>query len=1200
MLVKAKWRFGAAMVIAFALQTLIVSSALAGEAAWWHVGIVSEPAHLPPNGEGTIVLAATNLGDAPISGAATPVTMAYTLPSNVAAVSSTGIAGYSGLRGATQCTEPAGPCTFSGMLPSYERVEIDVKVKAGSVAESGVATATVAGGEAMVCAEVGVKKGKFGDPHCSVEGSGSFERTLSKIAVTESTASAGVVVNGAPTAFGLSELTVVPEDSDGTVDRQAGSYPFQLTTNVAVNVVGEGGAAMPAALPKDLLFTLPAGTVTNATKSATCATSEFFAVYNGVNECGAAAAIGVVSVTLNEPTLLKKVVTLAVPLFNLVPEPGEPARFGFEVSNVPVVMSTAIKQDPDGVYRAEVQATNISELAGIIATQVTLWGAPNDHLHDAARGWSCVDGGLMTALNKAVQPCNYAASAADSPLLELGTACSQPFVTELDLRSWKNLAFEAITVDDLGEGSFEDAALGGCEHVPFAPQLTITPESHSSDSPSGFELGLKVRQSENPNGLAEAELKEAKVILPAGVTVNPAGANGLVGCPLLSGKEGRPGQSGIDLENGEGANCPNASRIGTAEITTPLIEEELEGGIYVAQQDANPFKSLLALYVAAEAPERGVVIKLAGRVELNPTTGQLTATFDENPQLPFEALKLDFFGGERATLATPPLCGSYQSSSLLEPWSHEGAVGEEGTPDAEPVIRPFEITSAPGGTACGAPSFAPAFEAGMVNNQAGAFGAFAMTLRRQDGEQRLSTVSVKMPPGVEGMIAKVTPCPNAQAEADDCPAASKVGHVVVEAGVGSDPITLPEAGKPEDPVYLTEKYDGAPFGLAIVVPGEAGPFNLGDVIMRSKLEIDPTTGQVSVISGPLPRMLQGVPVDVRAVHVEIDKPGFMVNPTSCEPMAVSGTIGSAEGATTSVSTRFQAAGCGELPFEPKFSAAIHADHTKSDGEYLHVTVRTPGGDANVAKVHVTLPAKLPAQLETLKLACTEAQFAENPAGCPAGSFVGTAIAHTPVLPVPLTGPAIFVSHGGAGFPNLDLVMQGDGVTVELVGDTYINGKSITSSTFAGVADVPVSQIDVVLPAGPHSALGGNGDMCSEPLYMPAVLTGQNGAVRTQKTKIAVEGCKPEVRVLGRTVHGGHAYIHVRVPAAGTLIASGSGVTGARKQVHAGNARVAVQLLPHAESLLSRHPGRRLKVLVHLRFLPRHGGAISTSVAVLMG
>ena len=385
-----------------------------------------------------------------------------------------------------------------------------------------------------------------------------------------------------------------------------------------------------------------------------------------------------------------------------------------------------------------------------------------------------------------------------------------------------------------------------------------------------------------------------------------------------------------------------------------------------------------------------------------------------------------------------------------------------------------------------------------------------------------------------------------------------------------------------------------------MVPAQAGPFNLGTVIIRSKVEIDPRTGQVSVISDPLPSILQGIPVDVRAIHIEIDKPGFTFNPTNCKPMAVSGTIGSAEGATASVSTRFQAAGCRDLPFEPKFSVAIHAGHTKSDGEYLHATVQNASGDANVAKVHVTLPGKLPARLETLKLACTEAQFAENPAGCPAGSFVGTAIAHTPVLPVPLTGPAIFVSHGGAGFPNLDLVMQGDGVTVELVGDTYINGKSVTSSTFAGVPDVPVSQIDVVLPAGPHSALGGNGDMCSEPLYMPTTLTGQNGAVTTQKTKIAVEGCTPEVRVLGCTVQAGRAYIHASVPFPGTLTASGSNVIGAREQVHAGRASVAVHLSPHAESLLSSYPGRRLRVLVHLRFVPRHGRALSTSVAVLMG
>lgn len=998
----------------------------------------------------------------------------------------------------------------------------------------------------------------------------------------------------APGSFALDALGQAGEQI-----AQAGAHPYQLIDRFKLNTSsqrfanGTTDSVAPDANAKDVITELPPGLIGNPDAVPKC---EPYDVER--NECSGATQVGVIKVSTANPGTAESEGKLSehevAPIYNLVPPKGVAAQFGANVANFAEVHIDA-RVRAGGDYGVTVEVLNSSAEEGLVAAEVTLWGVPAAESHDAERFCPQPREGGERHLGEEGLYKEHACTerGPQAPFLTNPTACTGERSATMRVDSWQD---PSVFVD----GEAKLPAIGGCGNVPFAPSLAVQPSSTASDSPTGLHIELTVPQNESPTKLAEADLKDAEVTLPAGVTVNPAAANGLVGCPLLSGKEDHAGESGIDLENSEPANCPNAAKVGTVKIKTPLLEEELEGGVYAAQQSANPFKSLLALYIAAEAPERGVMVKLAGQVELNEKTGQLTTSFDESPQLPFEVLKLDFFGGERALLATPPTCGSYQPSGLLEPWSRQGASGEEGTANAEPFIRPFEITSGPAGAACSGLSFAPAFEAGMTDNQAGAFGSFALTLARQDGEQRLSAVSLKMPPGVEALLSKVTPCANAQAEAGECPAASKIGHVVVQAGVGSEPIVLPEAGKPEDPVFLTEKYDGAPFGLSIVAPAEAGPFDLGTVIVRSKIELDPTTGQISVISDPLPTILQGIPVDIRAIHVEIDKPGFTFNPTSCEPTMVSGTIDSTEGASASVSTRFQAAGCRELAFKPRFSAAIHADHSKGGGEYLHVTVQTAAGEANVEKVHVTLPSKLPARLETLKLACTEAQFAANPAGCPAGSFVGTATAQTPVLPVPLTGPAIFVSHGGSGFPNLDLVLQGDGVTVNLVGDTFIDSKSITSSTFASVPDVPISQVDVVLPAGPNSALGGNGNMCSEPLYMPTVLTGHNGAVTTQKTKIEVEGCKPEVRIVWHVVRGPRAYIHVNVPSAGTLTASGSNVVGMRKQARAGGASVAVQLSSHAESLLASHPGRRLQVTVHLRFVPRHGKAISTSVVLLLG
>lgn len=1020
-----------------------------------------------------------------------------------------------------------------------------------------------------------------------------------------------VATNLAGTTFGADQTFVtfgiVPGsfsfaalDERSELLSDAGGHPYDLVDTFRLNTSpqkseasGKGNPGATDANPKDVVTELPPGLVGNPDATPSCVPYDVAHA-----DCSGATQVGMMHIyTANPANTSKGGLTggTPVPIYNLVPPKGLAAQFGARF-NADVTVHIDARVRTGGDYGVTAEVINSSAGEGLVVAEVALWGVPAAESHDDER--YCPAPGALNEehLGEGIyetHPCTERGPLI--PFLSNPTACTGEREARMTVEPWQEDEPRVVV-----GASDKMPAITGCGKLAFKPSMTIAPTSTASDSPSGLNVELKVPQNEDPNGLATADLKDAKVTLPEGVTVNPSSANGMTSCPQLTGKEGHPDVPGIDLENGEGANCPNASKVGTVKIKTPLLEEELEGGVYVAQQNANPFKSLLALYIAAEAPERGVVVKLAGHVELNPTTGQLTTTFDENPQLPFETLKLDFFGGERAALATPRTCGSYQPSALLEPFSHQGAEGEEGTPNAEPFIAPFEVTSGPGGSACGGSPFAPSFSAGVEANQAGSYSPFVLNLTRKDGEQRLSTVSLKMPLGLAGMISKVTPCGNAEAEAGDCPASSKIGHVTAEAGVGSEPVVLPQAGKPEDPVYLTEKYDGAPFGLSIVVPAEAGPFDLGTVVVRSRIEVNPRTAQVSVVSNPMPTILQGVPLDVKAIHVVVDRSDFMFNPTSCEPMAVSGAIGSAEGSSDAVSSRFQAAGCRGLAFEPKFSAAIHAKHSKRDGEYLHVTVKSTFGDANIAKVHVTLPGKLPSRLETLKLACTESQFNANPAGCPAGSFVGTAVAHTPVLPVPLTGPAIFVSHGGAGFPNLDVVLQGDGVTVQLVGDTFINKQSITTSTFEGLPDLPISQFDLVLPAGSHSALSGNGNMCSMPLYMPTTLTGQNGAVKTQRTQLKVEGCKPEILILGHSVKGTSAEIHVHVPSAGALTASGAGVTGTHKRVHAGNVNVAVTLSQHELSLLSRYPGRRLRVRVHLRFKPSHGKVISTSVVLLMG
>ncbi|MHB1808879.1 MAG: hypothetical protein ACYCU0_06245 [Solirubrobacteraceae bacterium] len=644
-------------------------------------------------------------------------------------------------------------------------------------------------------------------------------------------------------------------------------------------------------------------------------------------------------------------------------------------------------------------------------------------------------------------------------------------------------------------------------------------------------------------------------------------------------------QGGVPHLNGQPAACPPASKLGTVEIKTPLLEKPLPGAVYLATPYENPFDSLLALYIAVHDPVSGVVVKLAGHVEANPVDGQLTATFDENPQLPFEDLELKFREGPRAPLATPRACGGYTTTSVFEPWSHL-AQGEAGTPDASPTSG-LQITSSPSGSCAAGPGFAPSLAAGTSDNVAASFSPFVLRLQRNDGEQAFKSVSTTLPKGLTGEIANVPRCGEAQADAGTCPASTQIGHVDVQAGVGATPLSLPEAGRAEDPVYLTGPYDGAPFGLAIVVHAEAGPFNLGVVVVRAKIEVDPHTAQVTIstpASGPysMPTFLKGIPVDLRTIEVTVNRPDFILNPTSCEPASVTGTIGAAEGATAAVSSRYQGAGCQSLAFAPKLTAWTQAKSSRRAGASLAVRVRYPrAGEANIAKVKVQLPKKLPTREETLKYACTEAQFAANPAGCPEAARVGSAIAVTPILATPLAGPVYFVSHAAAKFPELVAVLQGEGVTIDLSGETYISPKGITTSTFASVPDEPISSFEMSFPEGPYSAVTALGaNLCHDKLLMPTTITAQNGAVIRQTTHIAIRGCSSKAALVSHEIRRRNLKLTVFAPSAGKIKVSGPGWS-TRTKTAKGRGTVAVGLTARG-----RHCNDRTKVT--LIFEPKHG------------
>jgi hypothetical protein len=1056
MMVKARSigaRSGIWAAVAVALLALChVSPAPAASSPWWHVNTSALPTDLPPGGEGKIVVTATNLGDAEVNGSSEPVTIADKLPSGLTATAVSGRAGtFRGIRGEMECSQPVGPCTFSGTIQPYEPLEVEVTVKVGENATSG------------------------GDNEVTVTGGGAPSASVKQT----------VTVNGGTTSFGVEHYEFRPENEGGSYDTQAGSHPFQLTTTLDLNQTAN--TEKPPALVKDLHFKLPPGFIGNPTAGAQCTGLAFTTdpvLFTDI--CPPNTAVGVAIITIDNPGFFE-LIRLAVPVFNLVPAVGEPARFGFDVLSVPVILDTSVRTGGD--YGVTISVNDISQTAAFVSSEVTLWGVPGDPRHGPSRGWGCIAGGLYTALSAEVPACTTLSEPKPPPLLTLPTSCTGRLTSSVEASSWTDPG-EFLPPREAGV----EESLDGCNRLPFGPSISVAPDGQAGSTPTGLTVGVHVPQEEglNGTGLSPADVKDTTVVLPAGVALNPAAADGLESCS----------ESQIALSADSVPSCPEASKVATLEIKSPLLPNALTGAAYLAAQNQNPFGSLVALYLVARDPVSGVLIKVAGEVRPDPVTGQLVSTFENTPQLPFEDLNLHFFGGDRAPLSSPAICGAYTTTASIAPWSGNEATNPSST---------FDILSGPNGSPCHNPllPFSPSLTAGTTSIQAGGFSPFTMTMSRPDGSQNLQAIKLTMPPGLLGTLAKVKLCPEAQANAGICGPESLIGHTIVSVGVGGDPYTV-TGGE----VFITEGYEGAPYGLSIVNPAKAGPFDLGKVVVRAKIEVDPLTAALTITtdnSGPykIPTILDGIPLQIQHVEVGIDRQNFTFNPTNCSPLQVGGNLYSSEGSSAAVKVPFQITNCAVLGFKPKLTAKTAGKTSRKTGASLSVKLSYPAGsfDANIAKVKVDLPKQLPSKLPTLQQACPAATFNANPAACPSASIVGHATASTPVLPVPLTGPAYFVSHGGEEFPDLIIVLQGYGATVHLIGSTYINPKTnITSSTFKAIPDVPVGTFELNLPQGKYSALAATANLCTTKLAMPTSFVGQNGAEIHTSTPITPTGC----------------------------------------------------------------------------------------------
>jgi hypothetical protein len=924
----------------------------------------------------------------------------------------------------------------------------------------------------------------------------------------------------APARFGLQRLEVSASNRDGSPDVQAGSHPYALTTKFLLNKPEEYEPEQfktPGDL-KDVRFELPPGFVGNPDATPKCS----YATFTSQGECPNDTAVGtaVTFITTSGypftgylPHGVAIVNYSPKPVYNIEPSPGTAAEFGFLIAgSVPIFLDVSVRTGGD--YGVTVN-TKVPQAATTYGATVKIWGVPADPSHDPLRG-KCfetiigpsVAGGTDGLPGSPQQERELEEQSEQSrgncpvnvpvqPLLTNPTSCGVPRNATMSVDSWQQ------------PGSFDSKTvmmpeLSGCETLDFSPSITVSPDGTAGSTPTGLNVDLHVPQESttNPDGLAEADVKNTKVALPAGVQISPSAADGLMACS--------PAQ--INLHSPEPPTCPDASKVGTVQITTPLLPEQLTGAVYLASQDDNPFGSLIALYVVAENKVAGVRVKVAGQVTPDPITGQLVTTFKETPQLPFSDFKLSFFGTARAPLSTPPLCGTYTTETSIEPWTE--------TQPASPSSK-FQITSGPAGSPCADPlPFSPGFQAGSTNLQAGAFTPFTLTMTRPDGNETLSKIEMQMPPGLLGTLSNVKLCGEPQASQGTCGEDSLIGHTVVSAGLGNDPYTV-TGGK----VFITTGYKGAAYGLSIVNPAKAGPFDLGTVVVRAAINVDPHTAALHIVSDPLPTILDGIPLQIQHVNVTVDRDKFTFNPTNCNKMQIVGTLSSTEGATSQVSTPFQVTNCATLAFKPKFAVSTSGKTSRANGASLHVKLTYPTGpyDANIAKVKVDLPKQLPSRLTTLQKACPAATFGGNPAACPSASIVGQAKATTPVLPVVLEGPAYFVSHGGEEFPQLIVVLQGYGTTVDLVGSTFISKAGITSSTFRTVPDVPVGTFELTLPQGKYSALAAPGNLCKTTLKMPTAFTAQNGATIKQSTPISVTGCaKKKAKRAGKR-HKGSAH-----------------------------------------------------------------------------
>jgi hypothetical protein len=1034
-----------------ALATLVVAvcgwtapaAMAATPAPVWKIDALANTT-VPPGTTTTVVAEVRNVGDADLDSDNAPIRMIGTLPDGVS------LSSVSSDWDCSSVTPPTFTCVFNGVIPPFGSSRFDIDLDVGSA--TGLLT-----------------------PRFQVKGGGA----------ASAFSAAPFTVTSAPPEFGVAAFDAFVTDAAGVPFSQAGGHPFAATTSIDFNTYRDPiffrGNFRPVEGVKDLTVDLPPGFFGDPSDVAQCTLAQLSVAFGIVvkQQCPASSQVGALYVRQNGIQLSGG----PIPVFNMVPPPNAPARLGFNIAGAVVTLDVTVRTGGD--YGLTAHLRNISEGIGPAGSTLTLWGVPADPVHDFER--AC-PGQPPAAL--AGPLCH-----SDAPLkafLRNPTSCPEPGVglpTTVSIDSW-------VEPDDVKQMTIfshrppgypfpqdqwgEQLGTTGCAAVPFEPTFEATPALTAAGRPTGYSFDLSLPQSDNPVSIGQSDLRRTAVTMPLGVHFSTSAAAGLEACS--------PAQ--IQLHSDAEPSCPDGSTLGTVTIKTPALPDPLEGSIYLASQNDNPFNTLIAFYIVARGS--GVLIKQAGKVELDPFTGRVTTTVDDTPQAPFSSLHLSFTEGDRAALVNPTACGTYLTHAELTSWS--GKVVE--------LDSPFTITKDGRGQPCPGRKFTPGFSAGTESSAAGTSSPFHVRLTRDDDDEDIAGLRLHLPAGLLARIADVPVlCSSADANAGSCPESSRVASITAGAGAGPTPFYITDGR-----AYLTGPYKGAPYGVAIVVPAKAGPFDLGNVIVRGAIQVDKHTAEVDIVTDPLPILLQGVTLGVRDIRTAVDRPGFWLNPTNCAEQQITATITSASGQNVQASDRFQAVDCAKLQVRPQMRLEVGSvGHTaKNATSPLTTTLAIPRGNANLRSVALSLPTTINARLPVINRACTRAQFeARNCDGARAGS----AVAVTPLLSEPLKGNVYFVKNGHP-LPDIFIALRGQ-VDFDLIGKTSIPGGKRLATTFDAVPDVPVTSFKLHLVSGRQGPVGAATNLCSRrgrSARAQLDYVGQNGKARHVEQRLIIRGC----------------------------------------------------------------------------------------------